>query len=207
MNRRSPSRSTLASAPVVAILIPPMSAPLVKHSKFLSKVLRHRPEMIGLRLDAQGWADIAELLRLLHARAYPLTREQLEEIVRDNDKQRFKISADGLRIRASQGHSVAIDLGLADATPPDVLFHGTATHHVDAILREGLRPGTRQHVHLSRDATTAARVGARHGQPIVLRVASGAMHRAGHRFCCADNGVWLTDHVPPEFVQLEPPSG
>lgn len=178
-----------------------MATPLVKHSKFLSKLLRHRPEMIGLRLDAQGWAEIDELLRLLHARAYPLSRDELLLVVRDNDKQRFKISDDGRRIRASQGHSVAVDLGLPPVPPPEWLYHGTAAHNLASIERDGLHAGDRRHVHLSLDVATARRVGARHGEPVVLRVASGEMHAAGLQFSLADNGVWLTDHVPPQFLR------
>ncbi|MCU0866857.1 MAG: RNA 2'-phosphotransferase [Planctomycetes bacterium] len=177
-----------------------MNSHLVKTSRYLSKILRHQPQRIGLQLDAQGWADIDELLRLLTQHGRPLTRVELEAVVRDNDKQRFKISPDGQRIRASQGHSIPVDLDLPPTPPPDTLFHGTATHSTAAIFAEGLRPGTRRHVHLSRDYATAMRVGARHGEAVVLAVASGAMHAAGHPFFVADNGVWLTAHVPPRFL-------
>lgn len=183
-----------------------MVSQLVKTSKYLSKILRHQPERIGLKLDAQGWANIDELLRLLAQRGSALTRAELEAVVRDNDKQRFKISPDGQRIRASQGHSIAVDLGLPPMPPPNTLFHGTATHNMAAIFAKGLLPGRRRHVHLSRDFATAVRVGSRHGEAVVLAVASGAMHAAGHPFFVADNGVWLTAHVPPQFLRLATPS-
>ena len=184
-----------------------MASQLVKTSKYLSKILRHQPQRIGLQLDAQGWADIDELLRRLTQQGLPLTRAELEALVRDNDKQRFRISADGRRIRASQGHSIAVDLGLPPTPPPDTLFHGTATHNTDSIFAMGLRPGTRRHIHLSCDYATAVRVGSRHGQAVVLAVASGAMHAIGHAFFVADNGIWLTADVPPQFLQVAmPPS-
>lgn len=180
-----------------------MSEPVAAASRFLALVLRHRPGLIGLTLDAAGWADIDELI----ARAaghHPLTRALIERAVAENDKQRYAISDDGRRIRARQGHShaVAVDLDLPALAPPPVLYHGTATRFLDAILREGLDRRDRQHVHLSADADAATRVGARHGRPVVLRVASAAMAAAGHRFHRAENGVWLTDAVPPAFLRV-----
>ncbi|KJH66488.1 RNA 2'-phosphotransferase [Chromobacterium violaceum] len=171
------------------------------HSRFLSLVLRHQPETIGLQLDDQGWADIGELLARLAAKGRNLGRKQLEKIVLDNDKQRFAISEDGLRIRANQGHSIKIDLGLAACEPPDRLYHGTASRFLDAILAEGLRPGQRQHVHLSADWQTARKVGARHGKPVVLEIDARAMRQAGLAFYRSDNGVWLIDGVPPVFIR------
>ncbi len=171
------------------------------HSRFLSLVLRHQPETIGLQLDDQGWADIDELLARLAAKGRNLGRKQLEKIVLDNDKQRFAISEDGLRIRANQGHSIKIDLGLAACEPPDRLYHGTASRFLDAILAEGLRPGQRQHVHLSADWQTARKVGARHGKPVVLEIDARAMRQAGLAFYRSDNGVWLIDGVPPVFIR------
>lgn len=174
-----------------------MSTPdLKKTSKFLSFVLRHKPEAIGLTLDAEGWADVDDLL----ARADPalaLDRALLEEVVATSDKKRFALSEDGRRIRANQGHSVAVDLGLERREPPALLFHGTATRFLAAIEREGLKPGRRQHVHLSRDVETARTVGRRHGKPVILQVAAGTLHAAGQAFYLSDNGVWLTDHVAP----------
>lgn len=173
----------------------------VKVSKFLSLVLRHRPEKIGLTLDDAGWAAIDELIQRSAAAGHRLNRRLIEEVVATNDKKRFAISPDGRFIRASQGHSVRVDLGLQPVSPPPVLFHGTATRFLDAILRQGLRPGSRQHVHLSADVVTARRVGQRHGSPVILTVDAAAMHADGHRFYRSENGVWLTDTVPARYLQ------
>ena len=170
-------------------------------SRFLSLVLRHRPERIGLDLNANGWADIDTLIALA-APTHRLDRALIDAVVAGNDKQRFAISADGRRIRANQGHSVAVDLALPPATPPPLLYHGTATRFVDAIRREGLKPGNRQHVHLSRDIDTAMKVGSRHGRPHVLRVDAAAMTAAGHVFHVSENGVWLTAAVPVAFIDF-----
>lgn len=175
---------------------------LVSLSKFLSMVLRHDPAAIGLSLDEQGWTSIDRLLACAAAAGKPIDRAMLDQIVAQNDKKRFSISADGLRIRAAQGHSVAVDLGLAAREPPAQLFHGTATHFLKAILAQGLRPQSRQQVHLSADADTARNVGQRHGKPVVLCIDTQGMRREGHTFFQADNGVWLTDHVPAEFLGL-----
>lgn len=169
-------------------------------SKFLSLVLRHKPEEIGLALDANGWAPIEELIARANARGTPLTRLLIETIVADSDKQRFAISADGAKIRANQGHSVEISLGLAPQTPPEQLFHGTATRFIESIRAGGLHAAARQHVHLSSDLATAEKVGSRHGQPVVLVVESGQMAREGHLFYQSENGVWLTDSVPTKYL-------
>lgn len=174
---------------------------LVSTSKFLSLVLRHRPEVIGLSLDEAGWADIDTLIRLSQAHK-PLTRALIEQVVEANSKQRFAISDDGRRIRANQGHSIEIELGLQPLAPPGLLYHGTATRFVEAIRREGLAKRSRQHVHLSADADTATAVGARHGQPAVLIVRAGEMAAAGHAFFRSENGVWLTDAVPAGFIDF-----
>ena len=183
-----------------------MDAHLVRFSKFLSLVLRHKPQEIGLTLDEQGWADIADLIERANRHGVPLTREVVERVVATNDKKRFALSGDGARIRANQGHSVEIDLGLESRQPPEVLFHGTATRFLPGISEKGLLPGKRQYVHLSPDEPTAVTVGRRHGQPVVLRVRCGEMHRAGFRFYCAANGVWLTERVPLSFLDF-PPAG
>jgi putative RNA 2'-phosphotransferase len=175
---------------------------IVKTSRFLSLVLRHRPESIGLALDEAGWASIAELIERAGSAGRPLTEELIHSVVETNDKQRFALSEDGLRIRARQGHSIPVDLGLEPVEPPAVLFHGTATRFVGSIMKQGLRPRSRQHVHLSPDHETAVRVGKRHGQPIVLRVRAGEMSSAGREFFLSENGVWLTDAVPAEFIEL-----
>jgi putative RNA 2'-phosphotransferase len=177
-----------------------MSEDLKSRSKFLSYVLRHAPDSIGLALDAGGWADVAELLAKAAGAGKPMDRAALEEIVGTSDKKRFTLSADGSRIRAAQGHSVQVALGLEPVVPPETLFHGTTTRFLDSIRREGLKPGSRQQVHLSGDEATACAVGARHGKPAILRIAAGEMHRAGNLFYRADNGVWLTDSVPPHYL-------
>jgi putative RNA 2'-phosphotransferase len=177
-----------------------MAQDLKNSSKFLSYVLRHAPESIGLALDANGWASVDELLAKAEGVGKRLDRAALKEIVATSDKKRFTLSEDGSRIRAAQGHSVEVALGLTPVAPPETLYHGTATRFLEAIRAEGLKAGSRQQVHLSADAATATAVGSRHGKPVVLRVAAGAMHAAGHAFFRADNGVWLTDHVPPQFL-------
>lgn len=177
---------------------------LVKRSKFLSLILRHDPGQIGLQLDESGWADVDELLRLIN-QARPgisFTREILEKVVSTNDKQRFQFNDDKSRIRASQGHSVTIDLDLPPAVPPELLYHGTATRFLDSICRTGLHSGSRQHVHLSLNVETATKVGQRHGKPVILQVRAGDMHAAGHLFYLSANGVWLTEKVPVEFLQF-----
>ena len=173
-------------------------------SKLLSLVLRHRPDLAGLTLGAGGWVAVDDLLAGLARMGRPLDRAALERIVAGSDKKRFTLSEDGARIRAAQGHSIEVDLGLAPSRPPDLLFHGTAEASLPAILAEGLRPEGRQHVHLSPDRTTALVVGRRHGRPVVLRVEAFAMHRDGLPFWQADNGVWLTEAVPPRYLALDP---
>ncbi|HWU10214.1 MAG TPA: RNA 2'-phosphotransferase [Streptomyces sp.] len=172
----------------------------VKVSRFLSQHLRHDPGRIGIGLDAHGWVALDELLEACARHGFALTRDELAHVVAVSDKQRFAV--DGDRIRANQGHSVPVDLGLPPAEPPAYLYHGTAARALDAIRSEGLRPMNRHHVHLSPDRGTAVRVGARRGAPVVLSVDAGAMHRAGHLFHVSVNGVWLTDSVPPAFLRL-----
>ena len=172
----------------------------VKLSKFLSLVLRHQPEAIGLALDGQGWAGIDDLIAKANAAGTRFGREDLLRVVAESDKKRFSLSADIDRIRAAQGHSVSVELGLVAQEPPPVLYHGTATRFVEAILSEGLKPQARQQVHLSSDEATAERVGQRHGKPHIFKVDADGMHAKGFKFFRADNGVWLTDHVPPEYL-------
>jgi len=179
-----------------------MERKLVGLSRFMSLVLRHKPEEIGLALDREGWADLDELIAKARAHGQPLDRDLIMRIVAENEKQRFAVSADGRRIRARQGHSVNVNLALAAVIPPPELYHGTALRHLESIRAAGLNPGSRQHVHLSPDAETAVRVGARHGKPVVLVVASAAMHQAGHAFYRSENGVWLTDAVPASFIRF-----
>ena len=171
-------------------------------SKSLSYWLRHRPDAAGLTLDEAGWARADAVLAAL-ARAGLTDRiDVLQEIVAANDKQRFEFSDDGARIRARQGHSLDIDLDWPIADPPEFLFHGTVARFLDAILREGLKPMARHHVHLSPDVETARVVGARRGEAVILRVAAGQMSREGQVFRLSANGVWLADKVPPARLTL-----
>lgn len=181
-----------------------VSDPVVRTSKFLSFVLRHQPEAIGLRLDAAGWADVDELIRLANASGRALDRDLLFFVVETNDKQRFAFDEARTRIRANQGHSIEVDLGLVPQVPPPVLYHGTALRFIDSIRSGGLVPGTRNHVHLSQTRSTAHAVGARHGKPMVLSVDAAAMHAAGAEFRLAHNGVWLAAHVPVRFISFPP---
>ena len=163
---------------------------MIETSKFLSYVLRHRPEEIGLELDSEGWSDIDALIAAAARQNRRIDRALIEEVVASNDKQRFAISSDGLRIRASQSHSTAaVQIAHQPITPPPLLYHGTASRFVAAILRQGLRPGARHHVHLSQEYRTAVAVGTRHGVPVVLCVDAAAMDAAGFTFFLADNGV------------------
>jgi putative RNA 2'-phosphotransferase len=175
----------------------------IKHtSKFLSLVLRHKPETIGIVLDENGWVDVAELMEKMNAKNSQenLTFERLQRVVAENDKQRFIFNADKTRIRANQGHTVDIELGLDPKTPPAVLYHGTAISNIESIKKTGINKGKRQHVHLSKDTETATKVGTRHGKPIILSINTEKMHQDGIVFFCSENGVWLTDFVAVEYI-------
>lgn len=169
-------------------------------SRRLSYVLRHNPASVGLSVDDAGWVGVPALLDALTRDGLALSRPDLERVVAENDKQRFQL--DGDRIRARQGHSIAVDLGLAPATPPAVLFHGTPAANVDSIRQRGLVRGSRHHVHLSGDRTTAVRAGARRGQPVVFEVDARSMAADGHVFFVTGNGVWLTEAVPARYLTL-----
>lgn len=171
-----------------------------KESKFLSRILRHEPDLVELTLGPGGWVQVDDLLRGMKRAGHRLSYDALRQIVTENDKQRFTLSEDGRRIRAAQGHSVAVNLDLEAVEPPAILFHGTARGTLDAIFTTGLNPGRRQHVHLSPDENTAVKVGARHGRSVVLRVNTAAMHADGLIFWRADNGVWLTAAVAPKYL-------
>ena len=179
-----------------------MQNDLIHTSKFLSLVLRHEPQSIGLRLDPEGWADMGELIACAGKHRMQLTRELIEKVVRTSDKKRFALSPDGLKIRANQGHSVQVDLKLEPRTPPEILYHGTATRFIDSIKEKGLISGERQHVHLSPDEKTALKVGQRHGKPVILKVKAGELQRAGGVFYCSENGVWLTEKVAPVYLEF-----
>jgi putative RNA 2'-phosphotransferase len=174
----------------------------VKVSKYLAKHLRHQPERLGLTLEPGGWVAVDDLLAACDRNRFPVTREELDAVVRDNDKQRFALDDTGTRIRANQGHSTEVDLQLEPTDPPPQLYHGTPTHNLDAIRRQGLVKMARHHVHLSPDVPTATKVGARRGKPVILTVDAAGMHAAGFRFFCSANGVWLVEAVPPEFLRF-----
>jgi putative RNA 2'-phosphotransferase len=172
-------------------------------SKFLSLVLRHQPDMIRLTLDPAGWARVDELLAKAAASGRKISRDTLHHVVETSDKKRFSLSEDGTRIRANQGHSVHVELGLAPAQPPDVLYHGTATRSLASVLGSGLDKRKRHHVHLSTEVGTAVAVGKRYGAPVLLVIDARKMHADGHVFFRSDNGVWLTDHVPPSYIAVQ----
>jgi putative RNA 2'-phosphotransferase len=181
----------------------PLSNPkhAVQLSKFLSLHLRHRPEALGLSLAEGGWVAVDDLLAAAARQGQPMSRAELEAVVMGSDKLRFAFDETGTRIRAQQGHSVAVDLQLLPAVPPTVLYHGTNAGALAAIRQSGLQKMNRHHVHLSPDEATARRVGSRRGEPIILIIDAAAMQAAGILFYQSGNGVWLTDEVPPQFVQ------
>jgi putative RNA 2'-phosphotransferase len=175
---------------------------LVKVSKYLSRHLRHQPDRIGITLSSGGWVVVEELLAACEKNRFSISREELDLVVAENDKQRFSFDSTGTLIRANQGHSVEVDLELEPMIPPDVLYHGTGSKSVESILETGLTKMSRHHVHLSADITTARTVGARHGQPAVFTIDASAMYQAGYAFYCSDNGVWLVDMVPIDYLKL-----
>lgn len=178
---------------------------LDKTSKFLSFILRHNPDSIDLTLDENGWANINELINRINisGELKNLNRSLIEEVVDTSDKKRFIISDNGQNIRANQGHSINVNLQLKPVTPPEFLYHGTATRFLDSILQEGLNPQQRQYVHLSTDIETATAVGQRYGKPVILKIKALLMHEQGFVFYRSENGVWLTDSVPPSFLQAD----
>ena len=173
-------------------------------SKLLSLVLRHQPQSIGIRLDDAGWVNVDQLLNATgrHPAGKGVDRAILDEVVRTNDKQRFEFSSDAVQIRARQGHSVEVELGYCSAEPPEILFHGTPDSALSAIRKAGLKKMARHHVHLHVDVETSREVGARRGRPVLLSVRAREMHRAGHVFYVTENDVWLTDKVPPQFIEF-----
>lgn len=173
---------------------------LGKISKYLSYILRHNPSAANLQLDLKGWADIDLLIQNSDA-SYQITYEKIKEVVATNEKQRFALSQDGKKIRANQGHSIQVDLDLTETTPPPFLYHGTAVRFLQSIEQEGLKPMQRHHVHLTEDIAIARSVGSRYGVPVILTVSSGDMYKRGYPFYLSQNGVWLTNHVDPEFIK------
>jgi putative RNA 2'-phosphotransferase len=175
---------------------------MIRTSKFLSLILRHEPERVGLKLGEAGWIGVDELLRAVNQHGVSLTLDQLKHIVTTSDKKRFAFSNDDLRIRASQGHSVEVDLQYEPQIPPELLYHGTATQFLDSIRKDGLSRMERHDVHLSAETRVTLQVGGRHGKPVLLIIRVGEMHKAGHVFRRSANGVWLVNHVPPEFIEF-----
>ena len=172
---------------------------LTDTSKFLSLILRHKPETIGIKLDEHGWADVSELISGI-SKTRPFDMKMLEEIVRTDNKQRYSFNKDKTLIRANQGHSISVDVELEKKTPPEFLYHGTGEKFVSSIDKEGLLSKSRLYVHLSKDTETAVKVGSRHGKPVVYRVAAGKMADEGCEFFLSVNGVWLTKAVPAEYL-------
>jgi putative RNA 2'-phosphotransferase len=173
----------------------------IKVSKYLSKHLRHEPGRLGLELQDGGWVDVEALLRACAAHHFPLSRAELEEVVETSEKQRFAIDPAADRIRANQGHSVAVDLRLPEVEPPPILYHGTGRGNAESIRRGGLLKRKRHHVHLSSDFATAVKVGTRHGKPVVFAVDAAALRQGGVPFYRSVNGVWLVEHVPAEYLR------
>lgn len=175
---------------------------VVATSKLLSLILRHEPQLVGLTLGEGGWVRVDELLARCAQANKPISLEMLHEVVATSDKKRFALSEDGLFIRANQGHSVEVDLGLSASTPPERLYHGTASRYLEAILAQGLQRQARHHVHLTSRLDVAISVGQRHGQPVVLEVDSWQMHLDGYQFFQSDNGVWLVEAVGVRYMRL-----
>lgn len=179
-----------------------MSRRLITVSKFLSKHLRHQPDKLGLNLLPGGWVGVDDLLAGAAGIGFPITREELERVIAENDKRRFSLDETGQRIRANQGHSTEVELQLPEADPPEVLFHGTVERFLNAICAEGLKKMNRHDVHLSPDVQTATKVGQRRGKPVILAIDSAQMAADGFKFRVSANGVWLTEHVPPQYIRL-----
>jgi RNA:NAD 2''-phosphotransferase len=168
--------------------------------KFLSLVLRHDPQKIGITLDGNGWTDVNALIRQCAVKKVYFSFEELNEIVLTNDKKRYAFNEDKSMIRANQGHSVSIDLDITPIEPPEYLYHGTAERFYESIKKEGIKKMNRQHVHLSKEKITALQVGSRHGRPVILTISAREMYREGIGFYCSDNGVWLTEYVDPKYI-------
>ena len=175
---------------------------ITETSKYISLILRHKPEVIGITLDEHGWAKVDDLIAGIQ-KTHSINREMLEEIVRTDSKQRYSFNADGTLIRANQGHSIPVDVELPVAEPPEILWHGTGEKYTSSIDKNGLLPQIRLYVHLSGDVDTAITVGKRHGKPVVYRILSGKMAGAGYIFYRSVNGVWLTKTVPVEYLEKQ----
>lgn len=178
-----------------------MNKKLRKTSKFLSYLLRHNPGEIGLRINAHGWADLDELIGKARRQGRTLDRSMIEKVVHQSSKNRFNLSSDGQKIRANYGHSIPVNLDYQPAPPPDWLYHGTAIGNVDSIRQKGIHSGSRQYVHLSKDPQTAREVGQRHGKPVILSIQANMMYKSGHDFYPTPGAIWLTHHVPSEYIK------
>lgn len=172
---------------------------MTKIGKYISLILRHKPDVIGITLDKHGWADVDEFIKGVN-KNHKLTMEMLENIVATDDKQRYSFNEDKTKIRANQGHSINVDVELEEVRPPEYLWHGTGRKYVDSIMKDGLIPKSRLYVHLSDNYNTAINVGVRHGEPVVLCIWAGDMYRDGYKFYRSKNGVWLVKHVPVEYL-------
>ncbi len=174
----------------------------IKLSKYLCLILRHKPEIIGIELDKNGWADVTELLEKMNQSGEMIDLHKLNEVVKTDNKNRFSFNETSDKIRANQGHSITIDLGYTAQKPPEFLYHGTAGRCAESVLKNGIEKKKRHHVHLSTDEETALKVGQRHGNPVVFMVSSGQMYVDGALFYLSDNGIWLTDFVPVKYLSL-----
>ena len=171
-------------------------------SKFLSLILRHKPEAVGLTLDSNGWIEVETLLEACARNGNAFSRAELEEVVATNDKKRFAFDENRIKIRANQGHSIKVEIAFEEKKPPEILYHGTAERNIKIIQEKGLIKMRRHHVHLSSDLETALKVGKRYGNPVVFKVKTEKMLMQGYKFYVSANGVWLTDKVPPMFLEL-----
>jgi putative RNA 2'-phosphotransferase len=178
---------------------------LTEVSKYISLILRHKPEVIGITLDEHGWADVTELIKGIEKDHKGFNMEILEEIVRTDNKQRYSFNEDKTKIRANQGHSINVDVELKESEPPKILYHGTGKKFVDSINKEGLTPKSRLYVHLSKDRETAINVGKRHGEPVIYMVDARQMINDGYKFYLSENGVWLTKEVPAKYLEVIEP--
>lgn len=174
-----------------------------KLSVFISLILRHKPDVVGIQLDEHGWANVDELIEGISKTGRKINMDILNEIVRTDNKQRYSFNSDKTLMRANQGHSIPVNVELEEKQPPKYLYHGTAERFLNAIITEGLRPMSRLYVHLSKDEETAVKVGKRHGSPVVLKVRSEEMWKNGVKFYLSQNGAWLTKYVEPKYFDVK----
>ncbi len=173
-----------------------------KLSVFISLVLRHKPDAVGIQLDEHGWANVNELIEGINNTGRTIDMDVLEEIVRTDNKQRYSFNEDRTLIRANQGHSIPVDVELEEKQPPQYLYHGTADRFMDSIMAEGLKPMSRLYVHLSKDKETAVKVGKRHGSPVVIKIKAEEMWKDGIKLYLSQNGVWLTKYVDKKYIEI-----